>query len=92
MAPGARFVFVMLANDPRTEQAPVAAGLTVVERWDYVFGRKGTTLPHIATLVCARSEDVEGPVQRRTGKLVIRGPDGEWTDAYLEFRQRMGIT
>jgi tRNA1(Val) A37 N6-methylase TrmN6 len=90
MAPGARFVFVMLAGDPRTEEAPAHAGLTVLERYDYVFGRKGTTTPHIATLVCARSED-EPDAERRTGCLVIRGPDGEWTDDYLAFRQTMGI-
>jgi hypothetical protein len=42
----------MLAQDPRTEDAPRAAGLTVLERVDYTFmgGRK----PHIATLVCAK--------------------------------------
>jgi len=39
-------------QDPRTEDAPLRAGLTVLERWDYAFvsGRA----PHIATLVCAK--------------------------------------
>ncbi|MEZ4239289.1 MAG: methyltransferase [Myxococcota bacterium] len=87
MAPGGRFVFVMLSADPRTEAAPVAAGLQVVERWDYVFGRGRR--PHIATLVCAHADEPAGP--RRTGELVIRGDDGEWTDAYQAFRREMGV-
>jgi tRNA1Val (adenine37-N6)-methyltransferase len=89
MAPGARFAFVMAAQDPRTEAAPLAHDLVVVERWDYVFARRRE--PHIATLVCARREDVSD-VPRVTGRLVIRGPDGEWTDEYQAFRKEMGVT
>jgi tRNA1Val (adenine37-N6)-methyltransferase len=88
LAPGGRFVFVMLAADPRTEQAPQAAGLEVVERWEYVFGRGRA--PHVATMVCARAG--EGTGARQTGTLVIRGPDGEWTEAYQAFRREMGVT
>ncbi len=86
LAPGGAFTFVMAAADPRTERAPREAGLEVVERWDYVFapGRE----PLIATLVCMRAED--DPPPRRTGRLVIRGEDGAWTDAYLAFRRAMG--
>lgn len=87
LAPGGRFCFVMAAADPRTEQAPVAAGLDVVERWEYVFGRGRR--PHIATLVCAHAGEVDGP--RATGTLVIRGPDGEWTADYQQFRREMGV-
>jgi tRNA1Val (adenine37-N6)-methyltransferase len=89
LAPGGRFVFVMAAQDPRTEAAPLAHDLAVVERWDYVFARRRE--PHIATLVCARREDV-GDAPRVSGRLVIRGPDGEWTDEYHAFRKEMGIT
>jgi tRNA1Val (adenine37-N6)-methyltransferase len=89
MAPGGRFCFVMQADDPRTEQAPLEAGLVVVERWNYVFGRGRR--PHIATLVCAHAADFAGPVLRQTGELVIRGPDGEWTEAYQAFRREMGV-
>ncbi len=89
LAEGGRFAFVMAAQDPRTEAAPAAHGLAVVERWDYVFARRRE--PHIATLVCARAEDV-GDAPRREGRLVIRGPDGEWTEEYLAFRKEMGIT
>lgn len=89
LAPGGRFCFVMLAADPRTERAPVAAGLTVVERWEYVFGRGRR--PHIATIVCAHAEDVPAGTERETGELVIRGPDGEWTEAYQAFRLEMGV-
>lgn len=85
LAPGGRFCFVMAAADPRTEDAPVQAGLRVVERWDYVFARGRD--PLIATLVCARAEDVDQ--EREVGRLVIRGDDGEWTDEYLAFREEM---
>jgi len=86
LAPGGRFTFVMAAQDPRTEEAPKAHGLEVVERWDYIFaaGRE----PHIATLVTARAED--DPPPRRSGTLVVRGDDGRWTDDYLAFRREMG--
>lgn len=86
LAPEGRFAFVMLAQDPRTEAAPVEAGLAVVERWDYVFGAQRT--PHIATMVCAHAE--EGPFERVTGTLAIRGPAGEWTAEYREFQRAMG--
>lgn len=89
LAPGGRFTFVMLSDDPRTEDAPRVHGLSVVERWEYVFGRGRR--PHIATVVCARAEDVPPDAPRRTGRLVIRGPDGEWTEEYLAFRREMGI-
>lgn len=85
LAPGGRFCFVMAAADPRTEDAPVQAGLRVVERWDYVFARGRD--PLVATLVCARAED-EAP-DRIEGRLVIRGDDGEWTPEYLAFREEM---
>ncbi|MBN2797696.1 MAG: methyltransferase [Deltaproteobacteria bacterium] len=86
-APGARFVFVMAAKDPRTEDAPVAAGWTVLERVDWVF--RWEQGPHIAVLVCARDED--GPHPSRVNRqVVVRGPDGEWTDAYMAFRADMG--
>ena len=86
LAPGGRFCFVMWAADPRTEEAPVAAGLEVVERWEYVFGKRRE--PHIATLVCAHAE--EGPFERRTGRLTVRGPDGEQTPEYRAFQEQMG--
>jgi len=86
LAPGGRFTYVMAAQDPRTEEAPVAHELAVVERWDYVFAARRE--PHIATLVCARIED--DPPPRRSGTLVVRGLDGQWTEEYLEFRREMG--
>lgn len=87
LAPGGRFVFVMLAADPRTEAAPIEAGLAVTERWDYVFGARRE--PHVATLVCGHAE--EDLPERTTGKLVIRGSDGEWTPEYAAFRRAMGV-
>ena len=86
LAPGGRFAFVMLSADPRTEAAPIEAGLRVVERWDYVFGARRE--PHVATLVCGHAE--EDLPERVTGQLVIRGPDGQWTAEYASFRREMG--
>ena len=88
LAPGGRFCFVMASADPRTEEGPRNAGLVVLERWEYVF-REGRD-PHIATLVCAREEDVEGPVERKTGCLVVRDAEGEWTEAYHAYRAQVG--
>lgn len=87
LAPGGRFCFVMAAQDPRTEDAPRQHGLVVLERWDYVF--RPNQPPLVATCVCARAEDGPFP-PRQGGTLVVRGPDGEWTDAYLAFRAEMG--
>ncbi len=89
LAPGGRFCYVMAAADPRTEEAPAAHGLTVVERYDYVF-RAGRE-PHIATLVCAREEEVAPGAERVTGRLTIRDELGEWTPEYELFRREMGI-
>jgi len=86
LAPGGRFCFVMAAQDPRTEAAPLAAGLAVLERWDYRF--RADRVPHITTLICARADEVDGP--RAVGELVVRGLDGQWTDDYLRFREAMG--
>lgn len=85
LAPGGRFCFVMAAADARTEDAPLKAGLQVVERFDYVFARGRD--PLVCTLICAHAEEELGP--RAEGRLVIRGPDGEWTDEYLAFREEM---
>jgi tRNA1(Val) A37 N6-methylase TrmN6 len=92
MAPGGRFCFVFDAADPRAEEAPRAHGLVVVERYDFVFGKGGSSQPRIATFTCAREEDVDAGVERATGRLVIRGGDGGWTEEYGRFRQEMGIT
>lgn len=86
-APGARFVFVMLAKDPRTEDAPVQAGWRVLERVDWIF--RWEQGPHIAVLAAAREEDGPHP-PRVDSTMVVRGPDGEWTEPYLRFRTEMG--
>jgi len=92
LAPGGRFCFVFDAQDPRGEDAPRAHGLAIVERYDIVFGKGGSTEPRIATFTCARQEDVRDGAERATGRLVIRGADGEWTEEYGRFRQEMGVT
>ncbi|MEZ4321080.1 MAG: methyltransferase [Myxococcota bacterium] len=77
MAPGGRFVFVMLANDERTERFPVEAGLAIVERTDVTFREEQG--PFIAVVVCAHAEEA---VPRVTHQLTVRGPDNEWTEPY----------
>lgn len=87
LAPGGRFSFVMPADDPRTEGAPLAAGFAIVERWDFIFRAGGPF--HIAVITCAHAD--ESPPPRVTGQLVIRDESGEWTPEYLEFRRQMGM-
>lgn len=84
LAPQGRFVFVMLAQDPRTEQAPVAHGMAVEHRLDVVFA--AGRAPHVCVLVCGHAEELEG-AERTTESMVIRGEDGEWTQAYQDFRR-----
>ncbi len=87
LEPHGRFVYVMVAADPRTEAAPGANGLVILERWNFVF--RGGRPAHICTIVCAREEDGPFP-PRREGELVIRNPEGEWTEEYFRFRAEMG--
>lgn len=79
MAPGGRFVFVMLAADERTERFPIEAGLRVVERFDVTF--RSDQGPFVAVCVCAHQEE---DVPRVDHQLTVRGEDGEWTSAYTD--------
>lgn len=88
LAPNGRFVFVMAAADPRTEAAPISAGLRVEKRLDVVFGRGRE--PLVCVLVCGFAHDV--PDERETERLVVRGEDGEWTEEYLAFRRLFSFT
>ncbi len=83
LAPGGRFVFVMLAQDPRTEAAPLAHGMGIVHRLDVVFAEGRD--PHICVLVCGHADEVAAE-ERGHERMVIRGTDGEWTQDYLDFR------
>ena len=85
LTPTGRFVFVMAANDVRTEAAPLQAGLVVLERTDAVF-RAGRA-PLIAVLVCGFPDQAIGP--RVTSSLTVRDDCGEWTPEYLAFREGM---
>lgn len=84
MRPDGWFVACFAAGDPRGEPAFDAAGLHLHVRQDVVF-RAGQ--PPMIVLLAGRH--VPGPVDRRP-PLVIRDPDGTWTDAYLEVREAMG--
>lgn len=84
LAPGGAFVFVMAAADPRTEDAPLQAGLVVTRRLDVVF-REGSD-PLIAVLTCEKA----GPstsAARATDTLVVRDHSGHHTEAYAALRR-----
>jgi tRNA1Val (adenine37-N6)-methyltransferase len=90
-----RFVFVMAAQDARAEAAPAAAGLAVLERFDFTFkeGRK----PHICTMVCARAGGARGaharapPPERARHHMLLRDRDGERTAHYRAFQEYMQL-
>ncbi len=84
LAPGGRFVFVMAATDPRTERLPEEAGLRIVERTDVVFRYEQG--PFIAVCVCAHREEAS---RREDRQLLVRGPDGSWTEAYTSIMHRL---
>ncbi len=81
---GGRFVVCFAAADPRGESAIAAAGLSLRARQDVVF--RARQAPLISIFV-ATHED--GPCHRQE-PFCIRGPDGEWTEAYFEMRRQMG--
>uniref|UniRef100_A0A7S2RZC6 Methyltransferase small domain-containing protein n=1 Tax=Rhizochromulina marina TaxID=1034831 RepID=A0A7S2RZC6_9STRA len=87
LAPNGRFCFVMLAQDPRTEDAVRVNHMTILERWDYTFkpGRK----PHICTLVCAREEDVAPDFEPVHGSMLIRDEAGDFTEEHFAFKRHM---
>lgn len=89
MAPQGRFVMVMAAADPRLEEGPVQAGLTVVERTDVVF-RDGEE-PLVAVVVCAHADEVADDAPRTTRRIQVRGPDGQWTEDYRALRRAAGF-
>ncbi len=78
------FVCCFAAADPRAEAGIAAAGLCLRSRRDVVF-RPGQA-PTIA-LFAARLE--VGP-RVDPAPLEIRDMSGEWTDEYLQIRERMG--
>ncbi|MCB9662524.1 MAG: methyltransferase [Alphaproteobacteria bacterium] len=88
LAPHGRFVFVMSARDPRTEAAPVEAGLVVVHRLDVVF-REGET-PMIAVLTCARA-DAPDRAPRVDETLLVREASGAFSPAYAALRAGLGF-
>lgn len=87
LAPGGRFVYVMSARDPRTEQAPLATGW-VIEEWLEVTFREGEA-PMIAVVTCARADD---PTARPRVDVpwLIRQKDGRLSDAYADLRRSWG--
>lgn len=78
------FVVCFAAADPRGEQAIAAAGLSLRVRQDVVF--RGNQPPLITVFVATLTS---GPCDRRPA-FCIRGPDGEWTEAYFRMREAMG--
>jgi len=75
----------MLAQDPRTEAAAGLAGLTIVERVDFVFRDDGRK-PHICTIVCGHSNEIPPGFIPTTRRFVVRDGDGEPTEEYRAFQ------
>lgn len=84
LAPDGVFVCCFAAQDPRGEPALAEAGLHLALRQDVVF-RPGQA-PLVVVFVARRAP---GPCLRPP-PFAIRGPDGEWTAAYLALREEMG--
>lgn len=82
--PDGWFVACFAANDPRGEAAFADAGLHLHIRQDVVF--RAGQLPMIVLLA---GRHVPGDTDRRA-PLQIRDAAGEWTDAYLDLREKMG--
>jgi len=89
LAPDGRFVYVMAAQDERTEDAPVRNGLVIVERYDFVF--KEGRPPHICVCTCARQQDVQTPFERLHKVMVLRDANGRRTPAYRAFQEFMQL-
>jgi len=85
LAPGGRFVYVMLSQDPRTEAAAGIAGLSIIEKVDFVFRDDGRK-PHICTIVCAHSEEVPSDFEPKYIRFVVRDKDGNPTEEYKSFQ------
>ena len=84
LAPGGAFVVCFAAADTRGERALAEAGLHLHVRQDVVFRAPE---PPLITVLLGRHE--AGPCDRRS-PVVIRGPTGDWTEAYLAIRRAMG--
>lgn len=83
LAPDGVFVLVHSAVDDRPEPAIEAAGLTIRSRQDIYFRRNRA--PTIALWTAGfGGERVDFP------DLVIREPDGQFTEDYLDIRRFMG--
>jgi len=91
LAPRGRFIFVMTAADARCKTAPRAAGLVVLERFEYKF-KGNRSQAHIATIVCARLEDVQSdfsPPEPYT--MILRQTDGKRTLDYRAWQEYMQL-
>lgn len=83
LAPDGVFCLVHSAVDPRPEQAIEAAGLQLLCRQDVYFRRNRA--PTIALWAAAWSGS-----RADLDPIVVREPDGQWTQEYLDIRQEMG--
>ena len=83
LAPEGRFAFCHAAGDSRPAPAIAASGLCLLHRRDIVF-RRGRP-PTIAVFLCAHmGERRDGP------PMIVREPDGSWTEEWVALRRRMG--
>jgi tRNA1(Val) A37 N6-methylase TrmN6 len=84
LKPKGSFVVCFTASDPRGPEAIKAAGLHVRVRQDVVF--RGGQAPLIAIFAAQH----EPCALDHRSDFSIRGPDGEWTEAYFQLREQMG--
>jgi tRNA1(Val) A37 N6-methylase TrmN6 len=83
LAPDGVFCLVHSAVDPRPEQAIEAAGLQLLSRQDVYFRRnRAPTIALWAAAWTGTRQDLD--------PIVVREPDGQWTQEYLDIRQEMG--
>lgn len=85
---GARFVFVMLTNDPRTYDAPRRAGLAILEIYDFTFmsGRQA----HISTIVCCLESEAPPSAMPVKMHMLIRDREtGNFTEEHIAWKKYM---
>jgi tRNA1(Val) A37 N6-methylase TrmN6 len=87
-AQAARFAYVMPASDPRTEQAAIANGWTLLERTEVIF-REGRD-PLVVVVVCGLAETCSDSICT-TRQLTVRDRNGNWTSDYLALRAYFGF-
>ncbi len=83
LEPHGRFVLCFASADPRPPMALSQAGLPLLDCTEVVF--RARDAPMISLYVAGHGEPGEDSC------VTIRGPDGEWTEDWLEIRRSVGL-